>query len=355
VPKQHTARRPGRRNVLAGFAALPSFGLSAAAAADPANEIDLAGQWKIFRDRFMTLDGRIIDTGNGGISHSEGQGWGMLFATAAGDQVSFDLIHAWTTTHLSRPDDALHVWRYDPAAANPTADQNNATDGDIFIAWALAKAAQRWTRPALADAAASIALDVLAKLCVPVGDRLVLLPALTGFTSPGAVTLNPSYYIFPAFDVLAALAPSPHWDRLRSDGIALIGEGVFGTWSLPPDWLAVDRASLALSPAPQWPPRFGYDAIRVPLWLSWAGLMPAALGAAFAAYWTQDAQPFHPAWVDLKTGETAKYAASSGMAAVQMVAMGAAPDLPDVTMANDYYSASLTLLCLIAEVAKTGS
>ena len=35
-----------------------------------------------------------MDTGNAGISHSEGQGWGLILAAAAGDRPAFDQIRA---------------------------------------------------------------------------------------------------------------------------------------------------------------------------------------------------------------------------------------------------------------------
>ena len=316
------------------------------------NDAAIAAQWQIFRSRFLGSDGRVIDTGNGGISHSEGQGWGLLFSEAANDKQSFDLILAWTSTFLARPHDALHVWRYDPSAKNPTADMNNATDGDIFIAWALARGAQRWGQPALSSAAAAIAADIRDKLCFAQSGQVFLLPGISGFVLPAALNLNPSYYVWPAFDTLAQLAPSDIWANLRADGLATLAKGVFGSWSLPPDWLAVSRPGLDLQPAASWPPRFSFDAIRVPLWLSWANVMPASMGAAFAAYWQAPGFLYRPAWVNLQDGSVAKFAAPSGMAAIANLTLaalgGTPPNLPSVADAADYYSAALTMLTYLA-------
>src|SRR3546814_3145959 len=41
--------------------------------------------WQGYKTRFLTPEGRIVDNGNGGVSHSEGQGYGMALAQAAGD------------------------------------------------------------------------------------------------------------------------------------------------------------------------------------------------------------------------------------------------------------------------------
>jgi endoglucanase len=349
----------GRRLVLGGAAGLFAAGsgagnLTAARAAglDVAPDADIASEWQIFRSRFVNPDGRVVDTGNNGISHSEGQGWGLLFAEAAGDQQSFDLILAWTSTHLVRPKDALHIWKYDPNAANPTADPNNATDGDIFIAWALARGAQRWDQPALSIAAAAIAADIRDKLCVQQSGQMFLLPGISGFTSPKGINLNPSYYVFPAFETLALLAPSDNWDILRYNGMNILQNGLFGAWNLPPDWLAVSRPGLHLAPASGWPPRFSFDAIRVPLWLTWAGAMPPAMGNYFTQYWQSPAFPYRPAWVDLDDNSFAGFAAPSGMSAIANLTMaalnGSAPQLPSVAVAPDYYSAALTLLSRLA-------
>jgi len=349
VDRPEISPRIGRRGVILGLTGAMTPWRGQNAHADTAA---IASQWQLFRSRFLGPDGRVIDTGNGGISHSEGQGWGMLFAEAAGDMESFDLILAWTSTFLKRPHDALHVWRYDPSAANPTADMNNATDGDIFITWALARGAKRWGQPALAAAAAAIAADILNELCFQQSGQTYLLPAISGFVLPAALNLNPSYYVLPAFDVLAQLAPSDVWASLRTDGLAMLQIGVFGKWALPPDWLSVSRPGLTLQPAADWPPRFSFDAIRVPLWLTWANAMPDSLATAFTEYWQSPTFPYRPAWVNLQDGSFAKYAASSGMAAIANLTLAALantqPDLPSVADAEDYYSAALTLLSYLA-------
>lgn len=42
--------------------------------------------WESYKSRFMMPDGRIIDTGNGNVSHTEGQGFAMLLAVANNDR-----------------------------------------------------------------------------------------------------------------------------------------------------------------------------------------------------------------------------------------------------------------------------
>ena len=297
----------------------------------------------------------MVDTGNGSASHSEGQGWGLFCAATAGDREAFDRMLGWTGRTLRRRGDALHAWRYLPYAKLKVPDINNATDGDLFIAAALGRAARRWGSSAYAKAGAAIAQDVLRLLVRRSRGRTVLLPGTGGFVSDTTLVVNPSYYAFPALAELAVLAPSPQWDEIRRDGVALLEEGRFGRWMLPPDWLRVpDDASVPLAPAPPWPARFSFDAIRVPLYLAWARVPVPALMEAFVRYWSAFPPGEAPAWVDLSTDMTAPFPAGPGMTAVARLATTAdrrAEDLgmlPTVASAADYYDAALILLSRIA-------
>ena len=80
-----------------------------------------------WRNRFLAPEGRVVDTNQGGISNSEGQGYGLLLAQA------FELIVSWTASHLAIRQDALTAWRWDPHAG-PDRSGETATDGDLFRA-----------------------------------------------------------------------------------------------------------------------------------------------------------------------------------------------------------------------------
>lgn len=311
--------------------------------------------WTDFKGRFLLPDGRIVDSGNGKVSHSEGQGYGLLLAAVADDRPVFDLIWGWTARTLRRKDDALFSWRYVPDAKKPVDDPNNATDGDILLAWALMRGGQRWADPALIEAAAPIRQAIRHKLVTEAGGRLLLLPGIDGFrTEPpkgkqGAapdLVVNPSYYVFPALAAFHAAAPDEGWDRVIADGLALLLDARFGRWGLPPDWLAVTGDG-RLAPAPGWPPRFGYDAMRVPLYLAWARAGAEQFTTQLA--WFRATYGALPAWVDLATGKTADYPASRGLQAVAGLVLGIRNVAAEVTMANDdYYTAVLALLAAAA-------
>jgi endoglucanase len=311
-----------------------------------------AREWCFFRERFIDPDGRVIDTGNRGISHSEGQGWGLLFAVSFDDRARFDSVLGWTLRTLRRDEDSLLRWRYDPHRADPVDDPNNATDGDLFVAWALWKAAFRWREPRYAALARLMAQDILNLLVVQAGARTVLLPGVFGFETASAVTVNPSYLCFPALRDLAEAVPSILWGQLRESGLALVEQGRFGAWRLPPDWLSVARDDGALSPAAGWPARFSYDAIRIPLYLAWDRQQAGETQQAIIRFWASTA-PRTPAWVDLRNGVVAAYGSSLGMVAVAKLTAFVANrtrscDLPSLRSSTDYYSSALILLSRLA-------
>jgi endoglucanase len=337
----------GRRAALSGLAScvLPLRPAEAA--------LDARG-WLAFRARFVQPNGRVIDTGNGGQSHTEGQGWTMLLAQRFGDRETFRQVYGWTARVLRRPQDALHAWRCRPGPAEVVDDLNNATDGDVAIAWALLEAGARWNDPALLAAGTKVAADVLRLLMRRVDGRRLLIPSLRGFEHSDYVVVNLSYYLFPAFPVLAAACPDPAWVEVAADGLALLRVARFGRWGLPPDWLAVPTRVGAPHPAPGWPARFSFDAVRVPLYMSWAGMRLEPCVVDAARWWSDPRWGAPPAWVDLNSGEMSSYPAPAGIAAIARLAIAGASGvrgpvaLPGVAQATDYYSAALALLAQVA-------
>ncbi len=279
----------------------------------------------------------------------------MLFAESVGDRATFDRLWAWTRSKLQHRQNALFAWKWDPAhPRNRVSDRNDASDGDILIAWALQRAALRWKSRGYATAARRIIVDIRRRLVVRIGGRLVLLPGTEGFRAKAAPTIvNLSYYIYPAFRAFDREVPSREWRRLRQDGLGLLAEARFGRWGLPPDWLALDAKGGVALPR-QFAPRFGFDAIRIPLYLVWGDAARPARLASFLDFWNSFGPRPIPAWVDLKNNTVAPYPASSGFAAVIRLTRAAyygaseRERLPTIGKTDDYYSASLTLLSALA-------
>lgn len=341
----------GRRCLLISA---PAILVGHAATAQPIQPGGLAeaADWENFRRRFITHDGRVVDNGNAGATHSEGQGAAMLFAVRFDDRATFDRLLRFSRQALRRPDDSLLAWRYQPGAAVPVADLNNATDGDLLAGWALAEAAGRWSSGEYRRLAAQVARDVLKRLVLPHADGPVLLPGAEGFLKPDHVLVNPGYAMPNAFRALAALAPSPVWAGLEAMGRQIADRARFGRWRLPADWVALSRGDgrPVLAPGPA--PRFSYDGVRVPLHLIWSGSVAAPALLALAEFWAEPEHAAAPAWVDLRSNLIAPYRGDVGIQAVAQLTVatviGRLSALPRVEEATLYYPASLAMQCRLA-------
>ena len=310
--------------------------------------------WQTWRQRFVTETGRVVDTGNNGVSHSEGQGYGLVLAVAAGDRVTFERIWGWTRANLEVRDDHLLAWRWEPDARPAVADMNDASDGDVLVAWALTEAAEAWGDQNYRLAARRLATDIVRRLIVRKSDfGPLLLPAAAGFAGPGRAggpVLNPSYWVYPAFSRLGLVASDIDWAGLTRSGLALLKAGRFGPANLPVDWMALDDGQLR--PADGFPARFGYDAIRIPLYLAFAGVGDRDTLAPFVG-WAGQRRGALPI-VDAGSGRGLESFSETGYAAIGALVACAATGAPfpaelrNLRPGDNYYPATLHLLALVA-------
>jgi len=320
-------------------------GIAAASTVPP-----LQADWAEYVQRFVSPEGRVIDTANAQISHSEGQGYGMLLAVALDDRPCFERLWRWTKQHLQIRGDALFAWRWHPEhAGGAVDDMNNASDGDLLIAWALLRAGTRWQVPAYVQEARLISQEIRTRLMRQTPRGTLLLPGAMGFDKAEGLTVNLSYWIFGAFDALQQVDPAPEWDSLSQTGLALLKTARFGRWHLPPDWLVM-REPLTI--AADFPPQFGYNAIRIPLYLIWAKRADATLLQPYLAFWNAFVPPASlPAWTNLLDDSVDPAAAPLGLRAIveltHYIAQGGTgtpPVLPAVAQEPHYYPATLLLL-----------
>ena len=277
---------------LAFLGFLAWFGPPAFAQSDAAGPLVTAEEWASYAAHYVTEDGRVIDDANGGISHSEGQGYGLLLAYFANDPVAFDLIWGFTQRELMIRDDSLLAWRWEPDAEPHITDLNNATDGDILVAYALGLAAYGWEQEDKLAMARDIALAVGQQATLHWRGRDYLLPGTFGFEvgdrADGPV-VNLSYWVFEAFPMLGRLAPETDWLGLTQSGRQLIASAQFGTARLPADWISL--AGSEPRPAEGFAPEFGYNAIRIPLYLLRAGQTEPALLEHFSEFFNANGGP----------------------------------------------------------------
>jgi len=313
------------------------------------------GWWNFFRNSYLSADGAVRDTGNENISHSEGQGYGMLLAVAFGDRPVFERLLRWTQGNLGVRDDALFAWRKYPGRPVQRDDSNNATDGDILIAWGLLRAARAWQSEEYRRLAARIAREILSKCVVEIEGDLVLRPGSGGFDRPTHLVVNLSYYVFPALYEFAQQLPDRRWNRLIAHGLTMMDHARYGRSRLIPDWVAHPRGVGRMVPAAGWPARFSWDAVRIPLYMGWAGhaadpALDPVMEFWFDPRWVRGS----PAWWDLNQDIPAPYGATSGIRAVAALMLALRlntprePLFPRVSASEDYYNCALNVLSRLA-------
>lgn len=237
----------------------------------PLYAVEIAS-WENFVREFISSDGRVIDRQQDMVSHSEGQGYGMLLAWAHNDRTTFERIWNWTDNNLTvRGADTLFAWKWGKHSSGVwrIIDYNNATDGDTLIAYALFLAADKWQVETYRTSALTIVQDIRRNLVTEWNGKILLLPGYYGFADSKRQVLNPSYFIYSAYTLFARFDDAGFWHRLRADSLAFVASLRFSSMGLPPDWLLYsgDKAAVYKEKSDF----FGPEAIRIPLYLSWTG------------------------------------------------------------------------------------
>ena len=317
--------------------------------------LEAPGVWQAYKTRFVTEQGRVIDTGNNFISHSEGQGYAMLLAVAANDRAVFDRLWSWTRANLMVRDDSSD--RLALGADATTRRQRH----EQCVATATFSSPGRWRRRANSGAmcryriaARRIATELARKL-VLFKTKLgaILLPASRGFHAedrPDGPVVNLSYYVFPAFARLDLVAPEVDWAGLTQTGLDLLDATRTAPQTLPADWIALE--DWKVRPAEGFPPLFSYNAVRIPLYLAWAGLGEREQYAPFIAWAARGRGA--PAIVDVASGRDVGSFGEAGIGAIAalVACVVEGTKLPAdfaASHANEnYYPATLHMLALVA-------
>ena len=308
--------------------------------------VDTAHQWEKYKLWYLADGGRVIDNANQRISHSEGQGYAMLMAVFFDDRETFIRLWDWTRQNLTVPETVLLAWKWQPRPPH-TPDKNNATDGDILIAWALLRASKRWDNSGYLNDSTKIIRHIAETQVRIVDGDTIILPGNHGFETPESTIVNPSYWIFPAFKEFTIY--NEVWNKLIMSGHSILDKNQYGKPLLPSDWLEFSNGEW--KPARKFETIFGYSNYRIPLYLSWAG-QKHPINKKYLK-WLSDEDT---AWVDIKSGRKASYRAPVGAYAISELVRSTlykssnAPKkgIKKQVRGENYYSDSLTLLSHIA-------
>lgn len=227
-------------------------------------------KWNYYKKTFISEDGRVIDLQNNSISHSEGQGYGMILSFLFDDKETFEKLWRWTKFNLQkRKGDNLFAWSWGKHISGKWTilDYNNATDGDILIAYALCLAGKKWNKEYYLNEAKAIIKDIRELLIVKRDNFYYLLPGYYGFEKEDSLILNPSYYILPAFKAFATLDNKNFWEDFYSNSMQFLDNIGFGEYKLPSDWIILkDKKNFSIFY--ERTTTFSFEAIRIPLYVN---------------------------------------------------------------------------------------
>ncbi len=311
--------------------------------------------WEAWKSAYLQPDGRVVDGLQRNASHSEGQGYAAVLATEFNDPDTFRRIFDWSEANLSVRGDGLMAWRYLPGESNPVPDLNNASDGDLFFAWGLVRAAARFNdRRYLARA--QITAQALATRClVPSlanSAETVFLPGAQGFVHDTRVVFNPSYVMPRAMREVATATGVVELAQAAQHADAMLTRLAAG---VPvPDWVQVTRQGM--TPAEGFSNAVGYEAMRIPLYLVWSGMNRHPAVAQMMRVYDRTVQPGMavPTRVDAASGAVLEASNDPGYRALAALVSCAGAvgqvgsDMPPFDPNQPYYPATLQMFAMIA-------
>ena len=271
--------------------------------------------WQAYKNKFVTDDGRIVDFYQDSMSHSEGQGYALLLSLMHNDRQTFDRVLKWSVDNLQVRHDALFAWGWGKRSNGSwtVIDYNNASDGDILISLALLIAAQKWNNKTYETLALKIIKEIRTLLANRQNGTSVIMPGYYGFEKKKGLILNPGYLIFSAFSRFADVDDAKFWKEIYTDGTMILKKGRFSRFKLPADWIFFQNGDLSVYASKS--TSFGYEAIRVPLYLIWDG--NKELLEIFSHYLQFLEKSYYlPNWVNLVDGSISVDEAPAGFHSV---------------------------------------
>jgi endo-1,4-beta-D-glucanase Y len=214
--------------------------------------------YRAYVTRFVAADGRVVDFSGGGRTTSEGQAYGLMHALVAQDRPLFDRLLRFADERLAggKLGERLPAWLF---AQGRVADENSASDADLWMAYALLEGARLFGEPSYGRRGRALLRTIFAR---EVRDG-ILLPGASGFVLGDTIRVNPSYLVLP--QLRRFVAEDARWGAVLESSVRILE----GAGDPAPDWIALRGGALVADPIHG--AVSSYDAIRVPLW---AGLIP---------------------------------------------------------------------------------
>ncbi len=240
----------------------------------------LNATWSNYKAAYIEpTSGRTLDPSRGDITTSEGESYTMLRAVWLGDKTTFDNSWTFTKDNLQhKSGDKLFAWLYgqEPGGTygilTDQGGNTTASDADEDIALALTFAYARWQDPRYISAAQQIISDIWANEVMTInGTPYLMADNLEKDSASPVALIDPSYLAPEDYRIFAQVDPAHPWGQLVDSSYQVLEKSISapleaGSAGLPPDWIAINKTTGALSAAPAAgnDTNYGYDAMRVP-------------------------------------------------------------------------------------------
>lgn len=256
----------GKFNIILLFAIIFIFILSFKACGEQKYNFCLKKSYDLYKNAFMSKDGRIMDPEKNNITTSEGQSYIMLRSLAMADKKTFGLTYKWAKNNLQREDKLFAwLWGKNKNGEYRILDNNSASDADIDIAFALLLAYETWNENQYLQEAIPIIKSIWNNETKQIDSYRVLMPGVNQ-TSSTKTEVNPSYFSPYAFRLFQKYDDTNDWNCLIDSSYYYLNQVMSKTETgLPPNWFLIEGAQnggqIVLEDSPR--SDFSYDAIRV--------------------------------------------------------------------------------------------
>ncbi len=238
----------------------------------------LVALWRQYTEDYLEPDTyRTLDKQRSNITTSEGQSYTMMRAVWMDDHLVFDQTWQWTKDNLQIDDSHLFSWifgqRRDGTYGILTEmnGQNTASDADTDIAMSLLFAYARWKDPKYIEQATDIIRNIWNEEVVIINGRPYMAANNVEKDYDDDVLINPSYFAPYAYRIFAEIDPGNNWEGVIDTSYEILEASMNSrldreaSVGLPPNWMAIDRATGAIKPPPQstgLDTNYSYDALR---------------------------------------------------------------------------------------------
>ncbi len=325
-------------------------------------DLSIQKVWKDYKERFIESSGRIIDPHNNNVTHTEGIGYALYFAYKMNDDEAFRKVYQWGKQNIKLNGYELPGWKWGKNKHKNCwcmLDMTSATDANLWIAYSLLLMYDKTGFSEYKQKADEI-IDSIKKhqIVYTRKGEVYLFPYEKEIMDDDEWKLNPSYLIFEIFEYFAEYDNDPVWNKLIKSSKIFLKRTRFSALQLNPDWVTykpyADRFVLEKEYQ-----NFGFDAIRVPLYILRSNLSVAQKKELLLPYkyYVQMMRTQPLGVVKLKDGLISMYDFSFGNVAVyRYIARfyGYDYSLFDKILENrikqyneDYYAYSLYLLTIL--------